>query len=94
VDHLGLTLPLGSHRCARDFLPHLASLPHYLTVCGRGKSMPSRSEVLGYRTIGGEEALRVPRVKPLHASLSLTGGLVRVLRAVVEIAVLAMFHSG
>ncbi len=55
--------------------------------------MPTRAEVLGNRTIRGEEALRMPGgLKPLHPPLPLTGGLVRIFCAVVEIAVLAMFH--
>ena len=55
--------------------------------------MLARTEVLGDGTIGREKALSVPRrFKPLHASLSLTGGLVGVLRTIIEIAMLAMFH--
>jgi len=55
--------------------------------------MPARSKVLGNRTIGGKEALRVPgRLEALHTSLSLAGWLMGVLRTVVEGAVLAMFH--
>jgi len=55
--------------------------------------MPTRSKVLGNRTIRGEEALRVPGgLQPLQAPLSLAGWLMGVLRAVVEVAVLAMFH--
>jgi len=51
------------------------------------------AEVLRDGTIGREETLSVARgFEPLHASLPLAGGLVRVLRAVVEIAMLAMFH--
>ena len=42
----------------------------------------------------GEEALRMPGgFKPLHPSLPLACRLVGILRAVVEIAVLAMFHT-
>ena len=55
--------------------------------------MPTRSEVLGNGAIRGEEALRMPGgLKPLHPPLPLTGGLVRILGAVVEVAVLAMCH--
>jgi hypothetical protein len=86
-------LPLGSHPCARDLLPHLESLPHFLTVLESGKPMPARSKVLGNRTIGGEKPLGVPwGLKPLHASLALACRLVGIFRAVVQIAVLAMFH--
>jgi hypothetical protein len=55
--------------------------------------MPVWAEMLGDKAIGGEEPLRLTRrLKALHASLALAGGLMRVLGAVVEIAMLAMFH--
>ena len=55
--------------------------------------MPARTEVLGDETIGREKALSVTRrFKPLHASLALTGGLVRVLCTIIEIPMLSMFH--
>ncbi len=57
--------------------------------------MPPRSKVLGNGTIGGKEALGVSRcVKPLHPALPLTGGLVRVLGAIIEVPMPAMFHAG
>ena len=44
--------------------------------------------------MGEEESLSVPRgLEPLHAPLLLTCRLVRVFCAIIEIAVLAMFHS-
>jgi hypothetical protein len=56
--------------------------------------MSSWPEVLGNGAIRGEEALRMPGgFKPLHPSLPLAGRLMRVLRAVIEVAVLAMFHT-
>jgi hypothetical protein len=52
-----------------------------------------RSEVLGDETIWGEETLGVPwGFKPLHPPLPLAGGLMGILRAVVEVAVLAVLH--
>jgi hypothetical protein len=55
--------------------------------------MPSRSKVLGQRTIGGEEPLRVSRgLEALHAPLALAGWLVGVFYAVIQIPVLAVFH--
>jgi hypothetical protein len=57
--------------------------------------MPLLAEVLGNRTIRGQETLGVPgRLEPLHASLPLTRGLVGILRAVIEVATLPMFHTG
>jgi hypothetical protein len=54
--------------------------------------MPARAEVLGDGTIGREELLGVSRrLEPLHAPFPLAG-LMRVLRAVVEIPMLAMLH--
>ena len=55
--------------------------------------MPTRAEMLGDGAIGGEEPLGVPwRFEPLHASLPLAGRLVGVLRPIVQIPVLTMFH--
>jgi len=59
-----------------------------------------RVETLGLRLrapvlYSTEKALSVTRrFKPLHASLALTGGLMRVLRSIIEIPMLAMFHPG
>jgi hypothetical protein len=56
--------------------------------------MTARSKVLGDETICGEESLGLPwGFEPLHAPFPLARGLVRVFRAVVEIAMLAMFHT-
>jgi hypothetical protein len=52
--------------------------------------MSREAEGLRNRTIGGEEALGLARrLEPLHAPLPLTGGLMGVLGAVIEIPVLA-----
>jgi hypothetical protein len=57
--------------------------------------MPTWSKVLGNRSIRGEKALGVAwRFEPLHAPLPLARGLMRVLRTVVEGAVLAMLYPG
>ena len=57
--------------------------------------MASRSEVLGDGTIGGEEPLRMSwGLEALHAPLPLVGRLVRVLGAIIEVAMLPMFHAG
>ena len=50
---------------------------------------------MGDGPIGDEEPLRVSwRLESLHAPLPLTGGLVGILRTVVEVAALAMFDAG
>jgi hypothetical protein len=55
--------------------------------------MPARSKVLRNRPIRGEEALLMPgRLEPLHAPLPLPCRLMGVLRTVIEIPMLAMFH--
>jgi hypothetical protein len=57
--------------------------------------MPSWVKVLRDGTIGSKEPLSVSwRLKPLHAPLPLAGGLVGILCAVIEVAVLAMFDAG
>src|SRR5262245_66091635 len=57
--------------------------------------MTPRSKVLGYGTIGRQKAMRLPRrLKALHALFPLAGGLVGILRAVVEVTVLAVLHPG
>jgi len=55
--------------------------------------MPTRAEMLGDGTIRGKEALGVAGgLKPLQAALPLTRGLVGVLRLVIQIPMLTMFH--
>ena len=55
--------------------------------------MPSWAEVLGDRAVGGKEPLGMPwGLEPLHPSLALARRLVRVLGAVIEVPVLAVFH--
>ena len=79
-------LPLGGQGRSPDLLPDLKSAPHLLTIRGRGQPMSGWVEVLGDGTIGGEETLSVARgLKPLHAPLALTSGLVRVLCTIIEI---------
>ena len=56
--------------------------------------MPTRTEMLGDGTRGREEPLGVARgLEPLPMVLSLTCRLMRVLGAMIEIAVLAMFDT-
>ena len=56
--------------------------------------MPAEPEVLGDGTRSGKEALGVSGgLEPLHVSLPLTSWLMRILRAVVQIPMLAMVHS-
>ena len=94
VGGLSLTLPLCGHGRARDLLLDLESLTHLLAVLGGGEPVAFRSEVLADGTIRGEKTLHVPwGCKPLHPPLSLAGRLMRVFRTIVEVAVLAMFHT-
>ena len=55
--------------------------------------MAARAEMLRDGTIGREETLGVARgFKPLHPPLPLAGGLVGVLRPIIQIALLPMCH--
>jgi hypothetical protein len=55
--------------------------------------MPARTEVLGDGTIRGEKALGMPRrFEALHTSLALSRRLVGVLSAIIQVAVLPVFH--
>ena len=78
---------------SRDLSPALESFSELLTVGERGKPVAVQAEVLRDGTLGREEALGVARgLEPLHVPLPLTGGLVGVLRAIVQIPMLAMFY--
>jgi hypothetical protein len=56
--------------------------------------MPAWTKGLGNGAIGREKLLCLAwRFEPLPAPLALAGGVMRVLRAVMEIAVLTMFYS-
>src|SRR5919202_5006677 len=90
----GCLLRLSSHPRAGDLFPHLASCTHFLPVCGRRPAMPAWSEMLGDRPIRGEKPLCLAwGLEPLHAPFPLPRRLVRVLSAVIEIAVLAVLHT-
>jgi hypothetical protein len=66
-----------------------------LTVFGGGEEVTSRAEVLRDWTIGGEKLLGVPwRLEPLHPPFALARRLVGVFGAIVQIAMLPMFHTG
>ena len=55
--------------------------------------MPARAEVLGDGTRSGKEALGVSGgLEPLHVSLPLTSWFMRILRTVVQIPMLPVFH--
>jgi hypothetical protein len=76
-------------------LPDLESSPQLLSVGGCDKPMPPQTEMLGDRAIGREKALSVAGgLEPLPPALPLPGWLVGVLRTIIQIAMLAMFHPG
>lgn len=57
--------------------------------------MPSRSEIRADDAVYFDEALRVRGgLKPSHVPLAFTGGLMRVLRPIVKVPVLALDHGG
>jgi hypothetical protein len=56
--------------------------------------MPVRTEMLGDGTVSREKTLSVARrFEPLHASLPLACRLMRVLGAIIEIPMLAVFDA-
>src|SRR5262249_23942434 len=78
----------------RDLVPHLKLLSHALAIRVGREPVTSRSEVLGNGTIGVEEPLGLSgRLAPLHPSFALTRRLMGMLGAMIEIAVLPMFHA-
>src|SRR5262249_17661509 len=89
------TRRLGGPLCPSNFGPTLEAVFHRFAVRRRGQPMPSRSEVLGNRSIRGQKALGMPRrLEPLHAILTLTRRTMRILTPVVQIATLAVFDPG
>src|SRR4051794_17157493 len=61
------------------------------TVIGGGEQMASGAEVRSNDSVNLEESLGVlAGLEPAHSLLALTGGLMRVLCAVVQVAVLSM----
>jgi hypothetical protein len=82
----------GSFPC--DFSPDLEALDHLLSVGSSREAVASRAKVLHDRSIRGKETLGVTRrLEALHTPLPLPRGLMRVFRAVVQIAMLPMFHT-
>ena len=85
--------PSGSQFRARDVLPAVESVLHFVTVGRRGESVTTWAEVLQDGTVGREEPLGITwGLEPLHTPLPLSRRLMRVLGAIVEIPMLAMFH--
>jgi hypothetical protein len=69
-------------------------LPPLLARDGGRESVPSRAEVLQDQTIGGEKPLGLSwRLEAWPPALALAGGLRGVLRAIVQIPMLAMRHA-
>jgi hypothetical protein len=69
-------------------------LAHLVAIDWGRELVPPWAEALGNKPVGGEKALGMPwGFKPLHAPFPLPRRLVGILGAVVQIAVLAMFHA-
>jgi hypothetical protein len=87
--------PLCSHSQACDLPPRLEALPHLLMIRGGREPVAPRSKVMGNGTIGRKKTLGVPwGFEPTHAPFLLSGRLVGILGAVVEVAVLPVFDAG
>jgi hypothetical protein len=71
------------------------ALPHFLVVRRGRKPVAPWAEMLGNRPIRGEKALGVSRgLESPHAPLALARRLVGILGAIIQIAMLSMFHTG
>src|SRR5246500_5667805 len=69
-----------------DLTPDREAVGHLGSPFGRAEQMPSRPEVCGDAAEGGQEPLRMPRpFEAFHRPFALSGGLMRVLGAVVQI---------
>src|SRR6201997_1978020 len=69
-----------------DLTPDREAVGHLGSPFGRAEQMPSRPEVCGDAAEGGQEPLRIPRrFEAFHRPFALSGGLMRVLGAVVQI---------
>jgi len=78
-----LGCPLRTCHCG----PTRESLLHLLAVRRRGHPMASGLEVVGDRSVRRQKALGMPgRGEPLHTTLALTRGPMRVLTAVMPLA--------
>ena len=73
-----------------DLTPDREAVGHLGSPFGRAEQMPSRPEVCGDAAEGGQEPLGMPRrFEAFHRPFALSGGLMRVLGAVVQIPALA-----
>ena len=90
-----LAWPLGCRSQAGHFLPGLESLPHLLAIRWSREPVVSRPEMLSDRAIGGEKALGMGGgLELLRPPFPLACGLAGILRAIIQIAMLPMFHTG
>src|SRR5207249_1763869 len=88
------TYLLSSPLRACDLGPTREAFPHLLAVVRRRQQMPPWSEVLGNGSIRRQKTLGMAGgLEPLHTTLTLTRGTVRVLTPVVQITTLPMFHT-
>jgi hypothetical protein len=77
------------------FLPALEPLDHLLSIGLGAEKVTSWADVLGDGSVRREKALGVPGgFEPLHPPLPLARGLMRMLRPIVQVAVLTVFHTG
>jgi hypothetical protein len=71
------------------------SLPHVLTVCGGCAPAAPRAERRRHRSVGGEDALGLPRgLAPWPAPFPWPGRWARVVRAIVQVSASAVCRTG
>ena len=76
-----------------DLTPDREAVGHLGSPLGRAEQMPSRPEVCADAAEGGQEPLRMPRrFQAFHRPFALSGGLIRVLGAVVQIPRPPLLH--
>jgi len=86
---------LGNSLCPRDIGLTLEAVLHLVAVRGGRQPMPPRAKVLGDGALRRQKPLGMSRrLQPLHAICALACRTMRVLTAVMQIATLAVFHSG
>jgi len=86
TEHLWVVHISGGSVGRGDLTPDREAVGHLGSPLGRAEQMPSRPEVCGDAAEGGQEPLRMPRrFQAFHRPFALSGGLIRVLGAVVQI---------
>ena len=86
TEHRSIVHISGGNVGRGDLTPDREAVSHLGSPFGRAEQMPSRPQVCGDAAEGRQEPLRMPRrFEAFHRPFALSGGLMRVLGAVVQI---------